>query len=311
MKERIVFMGTPDFAVPCLDRLLESGYIIPAVFTQPDRPKGRGQKSAPPPVKTLASECGIPVYQPAKLRDGTALNLLRECAPDLIVVVAYGRILPTEILELPRCGCVNVHASLLPKLRGAAPIQWSVINGDEETGVTIMKLSEGMDEGDIIAQASTRIGPDETAGELFERLSALGAEALLETIPTVFDGTASYLPQNHGEATCAPMIEKSMASVDFSKPAMETKNIIRGMNPSPCAYTMYDGKRLRIHTVRLEPDFSGSAGEILRTSPLIVGCGNGALRLVTVQPEGKASMSGEAFANGKHLKGGEIFRITE
>ncbi|MFR9191289.1 MAG: methionyl-tRNA formyltransferase [Anaerotruncus massiliensis (ex Togo et al. 2019)] len=213
---RIVFMGTPGFAVPCLARLLDDGHEVAGVFTQPDKPRGRGYKLMPPPVKELALERGLPVYQPAKMRDGEALSILRELSPELVVVVAYGKILPKEILELPKYGCVNVHGSLLPRWRGAAPIQWSVIAGDAEGGVTTMYMAEGLDTGDMILRRATPIGPDETSDELYERLAALGAQALSETVTLIAAGRAPREPQDDAASCYAPMLSKELAEIDQS-----------------------------------------------------------------------------------------------
>jgi methionyl-tRNA formyltransferase len=303
----IVFMGTPDFAVPCLARLLEDGYTVSGVFSQPDRPKGRGYQLQPPPVKELALERGVPVYQPTKMKDGTALGILKELAPDLAVVVAYGRLLPPDLLAVPRLGCINVHASLLPRLRGAAPIQWSVINGDAVTGVTTMHMAEGLDTGDIILQRELAVGADETSGELFGRLSALGADVLSETIPLLLAGTAPRVPQEDSRATWAPPLTKDMAKVDFSRPAASVASLIRGLNPSPVAFTKYGGKRLSLRRAVAVEGFSGTPGEVLSTAPLIVACGDRAVELTEVQPEGKKPMPGADFARGRRLAIGEMF----
>jgi methionyl-tRNA formyltransferase len=299
---KIIFMGTPDFAVPCLKALLDSGHEVPAIFSQPDRPKGRGYQTQPPPVKRIAVERGIPVYQPVKLRDGAVAELLRSLAPDLAVVVAYGRILPPDILAIPRLGCVNVHASLLPKLRGAAPIQWSVINGDKLTGVTTMYLAEGMDTGDMILRRETAIGPEETAGELFERLSALGADALAETVALLEAGNAPRIPQEAYAATYAPMIDKDMAFLDFTVSPEALCNLVRGLNPSPVAKAYAGGKLLRVLKAIPAPGMSGEPGALLDKKRFIVGCGDGAVELVAVQPEGKKPMDGAAFVAGRKLE---------
>lgn len=306
MSVKIVFMGTPDFAVPCLRRLIEDGHHIVGVFSQPDRPRGRGYQLMPPPVKELAMEHHIPVYQPTKLRDGTALELMRELDPDLAVVVAYGRILPPDLLAVPRLGCINVHASLLPELRGAAPIQWSVIRGLKTTGVTTMYMAEGLDTGDIIRVKETPIGEGETAGELFDRLSELGAACLSETIPLLETGTAPRTPQDDALATWAPPIEKAMARIDFSADARDIVNLVRGLNPAPMAKAMLDGKLVRIHQAKAMQG-KGEPGCVIDPAKLIVACGSGAVKLITVQPEGKKPMSGEEFSRGKRLQGGERF----
>ena len=300
---RIVFMGTPDFAVPCLQRLLEDGHEVPAVFTQPDKPVGRHAVLTPPPVKQLALSHGIPVYQPTKMRDGTVAALLRELAPDCLVVVAYGRILPQEILDVPPRGCVNIHGSLLPRYRGAAPIQWSVIRGETVTGVTSMFMDAGMDTGDIIDTLTTPIGENETAGELFERLAPLGARLLSTTLAAIADGTVTRRPQNDAEATMAPMLEKAMGRLDLTRPARELHNQVRGMNPWPGAFCTAGGKTLKIHETRVAAG-SGTPGTLLCADPVTVACGEGALQLVTVQPEGKPRMAAEAWLRGARLPQG-------
>ena len=300
---RIVFMGTPDFAVPCLQRLLEDGHEVPAVFTQPDKPVGRHAVLIPPPVKQLALSHGIPVYQPTKMRDGTVAALLRELAPDCLVVVAYGRILPQEILDVPPRGCVNIHGSLLPRYRGAAPIQWSVIRGETVTGVTSMFMDAGMDTGDIIDTLTTPIGENETAGELFERLAPLGARLLSTTLAAIADGTVTRRPQNDAEATMAPMLEKAMGRLDLTRPAQELHNQVRGMNPWPGAFCTAGGKTLKIHETRVAAG-SGAPGTLLCADPVTVACGEGALQLVTVQPEGKPRMAAESWLRGARLPQG-------
>ncbi len=305
---RIVFMGTPDFAVPCLDALLRDGYDVAAVFCQPDKPKGRGYHLIAPPVKELAVAKGIPVYQPVSLRDETTLQILQDIGPDLIVVVAYGKILPKSILDLPPLGCINVHGSLLPKLRGAAPIQWSVINGDPTTGITIMYLAEGMDTGDMILKEELDIDPQETTGELFVRMSQLGAGCLSKAVALLERGEVTPTKQDESMATYAPMLDKTMGNLDFSKTASQIVNLVRGLNPSPCAYTYLNGKRLKVLKAMVAEGFGGSDGQILDTKRFIVGCGGGqqAVELVSVQPEGKKPMDGAAFICGRPLTGKEM-----
>ena len=239
---KIVFMGTPEFAEASLQKLLETEHRIVGVFTQPDKPKGRGYKLVAPPVKELAFAHNIPVYQPQKMRDGTALTILQELQPDLIVVVAYGKILPREILELPRYGCINVHGSLLPKYRGAGPIQWSVINGEEITGVTTMYMGEGLDTGDMILKKETPIGENETYGELHDRLKEIGAQALVETIALIEEGKAPREAQDDSLSSYAPMLDKQVARLNFSEDAKTLHNLIRGLSPWPVAHTTLDGK---------------------------------------------------------------------
>lgn len=308
MPLNIVFMGTPDFAVPCLGRIIGDGYTVSGVFTQPDKPVGRHQTLTPPPVKKLALERGIPVYQPAKLRDGTALEILRGLDPDLIVVVAYGRILPKEILDCPRLGCVNVHGSILPKYRGAAPIQWTVLNGDETAGVTTMFMAEELDAGDTILTMTTPVGEEETSGELYDRLAPLGAECLSRTLGMFARGEeVPRNPQDHEKMTLAPMLEKSMGKLDFSKTAGELHNLIRGLNPWPSAWTTAGGKRLKVLRSRVaeRQGTQGAPGEVLSGpgEQFLVACGQGTLALTEVQLEGKKAMPGATYLAGARLEG--------
>ena len=292
-------MGTPDFAVPTLRALLGSTHEVVGAFSQPDRPKGRGYKLVPPPVKELALSHGVPVYQPVKMRDGTALEILKKLKPDVIVVAAYGRILPKEILELPAYGCINVHASLLPRYRGAGPVQWSVINGEKITGVTTMFMGEGLDTGDILEQTQTAIGSEETAGELMDRLADLGAQLLLHTLTLLESGKAVRTVQDEALATYAPMLQKSDGELDFSQPAQKLHDRIRGVSPWPSAYSYLDGKRIKVHKSALLPDLSGESGVIQEGKRLIVGCGEGSLELLEVQPEGGKRMSGQDSLRGR------------
>ena len=303
---RIVYMGTPDFAVPCLERLISLGYNVVGVFSQPDKPKGRGYRLAPPPVKEVALAAGIPVFQPEKMRDGTALAMLKELAPELIIVVAYGKILPKDILELPKYGCINIHGSLLPKYRGAAPIQWSVINGDKVTGVTSMKLDEGMDTGNMLLKIETPILPDETAGELFDRLAPLGADCLEQTLGLFGESAPEGERQDEAQATHAPMLKKEDGAVDFSLPAQKLHDLIRGTSPWPSAYTTLDGARLKLLRSSVT-DGSGRPGELLDAKKLMIACGDGALLITEVQPEGGKRMNAEDFLRGKRLEKGKIF----
>ena len=294
----IVFMGTPDFAVPCLQALLDAGYLVTGVFTQPDKPKGRGYQLAPPPVKEFALTQNLPVFQPKTMRDAETLEQLKGCNPDLIVVVAYGKLLPKEVLDLPRLGCINVHASLLPKYRGAGPVQWSIINGEEETGVTTMYMAEALDTGDMLESASLKIGENETADELMERLSHLGAELLISTVKKAEEGTLKPVPQDEALSTYVSMLDKEMARLDFNKPAREVHNLIRGLSSWPCAYTFYQGKRLKVYHSKLSP-MSGQPGELLDAKRFIVACRDGAVEFETVQYEGGKRMSGADFLRGK------------
>lgn len=303
---RIVFMGTPDFAAAILERLISTGRNVVGVFSQPDKPVGRKQIIEPTPVKKLASEHGIPVFQPAKMKDGTALEMMKSLSPDIAVVAAYGRILPKELLDVPPLGCVNVHGSLLPKYRGAAPIQWSVINGDKITGVTTMYMAEGMDTGDMILKLETEIGEDETAGELFDRMAALGADSIEKTLELFDNGAVPRIPQNEAEATMAPMLKKEMGELDFGKSAEEIHNLVRGLCPWPVAFTYVDGKSVKIYKADRVEGYSEAPGELLDEKRFIVGCNDGAVELSIVQPEGKKQMSGGDFIRGKRLEKGTV-----
>ncbi len=306
---RIVYMGTPDFAVPCLERLIGLGYNVVGVFSQPDKPKGRGYRLAQSPVKEVAVAAGIPVFQPEKMRDGTAYAMLKELAPELIIVVAYGRILPEDILALPRYGCINIHGSLLPKYRGAAPIQWSVINGERVTGVTSMKLDAGMDTGDMLLKLEAPILPDETAGELFERLAPLGADCLERTLELFDGGIPDGEKQDEAQATYAPMLKKEDGLVDFALSAQRLHDLIRGTSPWPSAYTTLDGARLKLLRSSVTED-CGAPGELLDEKKLIIACGEGALLVTEVQPDGGKRMGAEDFLRGKRLEKGKIFGKT-
>ncbi len=295
---RIVFMGTPDFAVPCLQALLDAGHQVCGVFTQPDKPKGRKMVLTPPPVKTLALANSLPVYQPAKMRDGEALAVLKELMPEIIVVVAYGKILPKEILRLPPRGCVNVHGSLLPKYRGAAPIQWSVLNGEKETGVTTMLMDEGLDTGDMLLAETVEIGENETAGELFDRLAPIGAQLLTKTLQGLEQGSIVPQKQNDEESTYASMLDKNLSQVDWNKSSWEVHNLIRGLTPWPTAYTVLEGKKLKLFGSSVSAK-QGNAGVVVSLNPFLVGCGDGScVRIDEVQLEGKKRMKACDFFRG-------------
>lgn len=302
---RILFMGTPDIAAESLAALLEAGHEICGVYTRKDKPVGRKQLLTPPPVKTAALKAEIPVFQPQNLREGAAEDI-RALAPQLIVVVAYGCILPKEILELPPLGCINLHVSLLPKYRGAAPVQWAVINGDKETGVTIMYMDEGLDTGDVIRTEKVPIAPEETSGELFERVSRTGAQVLCETVKLLERGGAARTPQKSEEATWAPALTREMGNMDITLTAEKLHNLVRGLSPWPGAYLMQQEKKLKVLRCRVA-DESGRPGEILALKPLTVACGRQALALLSVVPEGKKEMDGTAFAAGRRLRIGDIF----
>ena len=274
---RILFMGTPDFAVASLKRLVEDGHDVCGVFTQPDKPKNRGHKMAFSPVKEYALTVGIPVYQPVKLRDGEALRLVEKLAPELIVVAAYGRILPEDILDTPPYGSINVHSSILPKYRGAAPINWAILNGDSVTGVTIMYMAKELDAGDVILCRETAIDPDEDAQMLTARLAALGADALAEAVERLHEGTAVRLPQDHSAYTYAPMLDRSLSPLDFSKSARQLHDQVRGLIPWPCASMTLDGKNVKVYRTAVGGKTALAAGKIAEAGKqgLAIACGDG------------------------------------
>lgn len=302
---RIVFMGTPDFAAASLDALLKNGYNIAGVFTQPDKAKGRGMEISFSPVKELALENEIPVFQPAKMRDGAALSILQSLKPDLVVVVAYGRILPDDILSVPPLGTINVHGSLLPRYRGAAPIQWSVLNGDEKTGVTTMYLSSEMDAGDIIFSEETEIGEYETSGELYDRLKKLGAELLIKTVRAIEAGCAPRTPQDETQATYVSMLDKSLSPLDFTKPARAVVKWVCGLQPWPVASAELGGVVLKIYSARLTHRHTGAVpGSIVSTGKdgIEIACGDGETVLLTeVQAPGKKRMPAVDYLRGHKL----------
>lgn len=303
---KIVFMGTPEFAVPCLRALAESEHETAAVFTQPDRPKGRGYKLIPTPVKAAAEEYGIPVYQPLSLRKGEdaeqAMKILNDIAPDLIAVTAYGQLLPKEILELPKYGCVNIHASLLPKYRGAAPINWVLLNGEKVTGVTSMQMSEGLDTGDMLIKESVDIGENETYSELYSRLAAIGGKVLMETVKGLEQGTLIPEKQDDALSCYSPMIKKEMSSLDFSKSAEELHNIIRGVT----GFTVMGGKRLKVFASEISHNIAqGEAGTIADTERFAVNCGEGVIIFNEIQLEGGKRMKTADFLRGRKLIKGE------
>lgn len=306
---RIVFMGTPEFAVPCLQKLIDCGHEVSGVFTQPDKPQGRKMILTPPPVKELAMSNGIPVYQPLKMRDGTALEMLKEADPELVIVVAYGKILPKEILDYPKFGCINIHASLLPKLRGAAPIQWSVINGCKITGVTSMQMDEGLDTGDILVMHEIEIGENDSAGDMHDKLSELGAQTLEETIDLLLKDKLKPKKQNHDDFTYAPMLSKELSPIDWNLTAEEVHNKIRGLCPWPSASAILNGKKVKIHKSILVSCDGGSAGEIIDSGKhLVVSCGDGkCIEILNLQAEGKKAMSAVDFMRGNPLNIGDKF----
>lgn len=307
---RIVFMGTPEFAVPSLSALVEAGYEICGVFTQPDKPKNRGMKLQASSVKEYALSVGLTVFQPVKMRDGEALTILRELKPDLIAVAAYGKILPVDILELPPLGCINVHSSLLPKYRGAAPINWAILNGEDETGVTVQHMSEGVDTGDILAQASTPIDINENAAQLLSRLARLGAELLVETVRKLENNSVEAIPQDENQASHAPMLSKELSSMDWMKTARQLHDQVRGLYPWPSAVTVLDGIRCKIiRTLLLEEETDQQPGTVLLADKkgLRVACGDGkVLEISELQPDGKKAMPAVAFLLGHPIQTGTM-----
>ena len=298
---RIVFMGTPDFAVPSLEALVAAGHEVVGVFSQPDKPKNRGMKLQPTPVKCCAQAHGLAVFQPTKLRDGTALETIVQLAPDLIVVAAYGRILPQEILSYPRLGCINVHSSLLPKYRGAAPIHWAILNGEQETGVTIMHMALALDAGDIIAQRATPIDPDETVETLHDRLARLGAELLVETVEHLADGTATRTPQEESQVTLAPMLSRALSPMDWSRPARALHDQVRGLIPWPCASMELDGKNVKVYRTAIGSETTLAAGKIAEAGKqgLAIACGDRRLlRILELQAEGGKRMAAADYLRG-------------
>ncbi len=318
---KIVFMGTPDFAVPPLKALAEAGYEVAAVVTQPDKPKGRGKVLMPTPVKEEAMKHGFAVVQPAKVRNNLEfLEFLREINPDIIVVAAFGQIIPKEILELPKFGCINIHASLLPKYRGAAPIQQAVIDGEKESGVTIQKMGEGIDTGDMISKVTVPLDKEETGGSLFDKLAEEGAKLLIETLPSIENGTAVYEKQPEESPTpYAAMITKQMGLMDFSKSADELERLVRGMNPWPSAYTYLNGKTLKVWRCEVVQIIGGACtdekntvepGTVLKADKagIHVACGRDILVLTEVQLEGKKRMESDAFLRGYKIDEGTLLK---
>jgi methionyl-tRNA formyltransferase len=306
---RAVFMGTPQFAVPVLEALVEIADVA-AVVCQPDKPQGRGLELAPPPVKKRALELGLDVTQPTKLRTGEFAKYLRDLNVDVALVVAYGRILPKDVLEAPRLGSVNVHASLLPKYRGAAPITWAVVNGEPETGITLMKMDEGMDTGDMLEQFATPITEDETAGELAERLSAIGALAVRKGLPRYVAGGYTPIKQDDTKATMAPMLEKENGRIDFGKPARKVHDHVRGMTPWPGAFTSARGKVLKVHETRVcdVPSSGAAPGTVVLAdkSRVVVACGERGVELCRVQVEGRKAITGPEWFLGRGIAEGDV-----
>ncbi len=306
---KIVFMGTPDYAVPTLESLVSAGHTVAAVFAQPDKPVGRKHTITPPPVKVCAQKLGIQVYQPATLKNGEAAQQIKDIAPDVIVVVAYGKILPTEILSIPKYGCINAHASILPKYRGASPIQWCIVCGEQKTGITTMLMDEGMDTGDILETLTVEIGAEETAEELFERLAPLSAELTVKTLDDIESGAVKPVKQDNKEATYAPIINKEMALLDFKeKTAEEICNAVRGFYSWPCAYFFYDGKRVKVIKAVTAERTAAAASTVTESGErLVIACKDGtSVNLITVQPEGSKPMTAKQMLCGRPIPAGTV-----
>ena len=303
---KIIFMGTPDFAAASLEALIDSRHEIQAVVTQPDKPKGRKGELTPSPVKVIAKREGIKVYQPLKVRDEEFVDTLRAYNPDVMVVVAFGQIIPLSILKMPKFGCVNIHGSLLPKYRGAAPIQWAVLDGEKETGITTILMDEGIDTGDILLKKTIKIDADETSGSLFDKLKALGAETILETLDELEKGSITPTKQGESPTAYAKMLTKAMGLIDFTRSAKELDCFVRGMDPWPSAYTLLAGKTLKLWKVRAV-EKSGKAGSVIEIGKesFTIACGEGAIEVLEVQLEGKKRMSAGDFLKGSTLNKGQ------
>lgn len=305
---KVVFMGTPEFAVSSLEALVSAGHDVCAVYTQPDKPKGRGYVMTPPPVKECAVKNNVEVFQPTSMKTDEEFERLSAIAPDIIVVVAYGKILPQRILDIPKYGCINVHASLLPKYRGAAPIQWAVIKGEKKSGVTIMQMDAGLDTGDMLLKAETDIGENETAGELHDELCEIGAKALIDALERIEAGTITAEKQPDGDFFYASMLDKKMCVVDWSENASVIHNKIRGLSPWPVALTTLNGKRVKLHESRLSQMTGGNCGEVISVEPFVVSCGdNTSVEIRTIQIEGGKKLDVKDFLRGHKIELGTIF----
>jgi methionyl-tRNA formyltransferase len=307
-RPRIVFMGTPDFAVPSLHILMDKGYKVVGVITQPDRPVGRKRVLTPPPVKVAAEKMGLPVFQPERLREPEAVARFLEMEPDLVVTAAYGQLLPEEVLRAPKHGCINVHASLLPKYRGGAPIHHALINGEKETGVTIMYMVKELDAGDILSQQAIPITDEDDVGTLHDRLAKVGADLLVKTLPPLLEGTIQAIPQNPAEVTYAPNIRREDEKIDWNRPARDLFNQVRGLRPWPVAFTLWKGKPLKIwRALVLETEAVEPPGTVLRVDEagVAVAAGENALLIKELQPAGKKRMTADQFARGRNMKPGE------
>lgn len=298
---RLAFLGTPDFAVPTLDAIAAAGHQVAVAITQPDRPRGRGQQLAASPVKRAALRLGLPVYQPERIRKPEALEYLKTLGAEAMVVVGYGQIIPQSVIDLAPLGIINVHASLLPKYRGAGPVQWAIVNGETRTGVTTMRIDAGLDTGEMLLKAETEIGPEETAVELGVRLAAMGAELLVTTLTGLVRRTIVGEKQNDAEASYARLLKKEDGAIDWSRPALQIHNQVRGLQPWPGAYTSFRGQKLHLWRTRVAGDATGHIGAVKSLRPVVVQCGSGLLELVEVQSEGRKRVSAADFANGQRL----------
>ncbi|HEX3748408.1 MAG TPA: methionyl-tRNA formyltransferase [Bryobacteraceae bacterium] len=303
---RLIFLGTPAFAVPTLESVVAAGHTVLAVVTQPDRPRGRGQIAAPPPVKQAALRLGLPVFQPERVRRPEGVEYLRAIPVDAMVVVGYGQIIPRSIIDMAPLGIINVHGSLLPRYRGAGPIQWAILNGETRTGITTMRIDAGLDTGDMLLKAETAIGSDETAGELGQRLAVLGADLLVETLAGLEAGRILPQKQDNALATYAPLLKKEDGRIDWTRDAQAIHNQVRGLQPWPGAETSFRGLALHIWRSRMAASSAGAPGSFASVKPPVVRCGTGALELVEVQLEGRKRMPAAAFANGQRLSENEI-----
>ena len=299
---RVVFMGTPDIAATCLKQIIADGFDVVGVYSQPDRPKGRGMKLVQPPVKEVALAAGIPVFQPESFRSDEAVEELKALKPDIIAVVAYGRILPQRVLDIPEKGCVNIHASILPRYRGSAPYQWAVLDGLAETGVTAQHMVLKMDAGDVIDVAKTPIGENETAGELLDRLAVLGADLLSRVLTRFENGTVTAEPQNEAEVSFAPMLDKSMCPIDWSRTAKQVHDQVRGLHPWPVATMELKGQKFKVHATKIV-EGSGEPGQILGLTKtgLVIACGEGAVEILSLQAEGGKRMAAPDYFRGHPL----------
>jgi methionyl-tRNA formyltransferase len=305
---RLVFLGTPAFAVPTLEAIVQAGHEVTAVLTQPDRPRGRGQQMAAPPVKEAAIRLGLPVYQPERVRRPEAVEFLRSQQCDAMVVVGYGQIIPQNVIDLAPLGIINVHGSLLPKYRGAGPIQWAILNGETRTGVTTMRIDAGLDTGDMLLKAETAIDPEEAAPELGARLAVMGAKLLVETLEKLKQGSIVAEKQDPAQATHAPMLQKEDGRIDWSRSAQAIHNQVRGLQPSPGAYTKFRGQALHVRKSHVAQSIPAGAraGAVASVRPLVVACGEGGLELLEVQSEGRKRMPAADFANGQRLAENEV-----